>query len=156
MWKFYLQISFPQKPQFCFYGIYKIIILELQIWFGCFLAFLFNWWYSPLAWWHLQGLNMRFQRSFVQYFIFFLRLQPFQFTSAFLLSDGIDQLQQFRNSICPFQKWCLASSRMQMFSSFQNFQSSFRKVIFYRYNQLLCRVQCRMCRAVRHPKPAYL
>ena len=156
MWKFYLQISFPRKPQFCFYGNYMIIILELQLWFGFFLAFLFNRWYSPLAWWHSQGLNMRFRRSVVHLFIYFLRLQPFQFTSAFLLSDGIDQLQQFSNSICPFQLFMPGILTYTDVSFVSEFSVFFRNVNFYRSNQLQCRVQCRMCIVVRHPKPAYM
>ena len=36
---FNFKFLFPRKPQFCFYGKCKVIILELQIWFGFFSRF---------------------------------------------------------------------------------------------------------------------
>ena len=115
----------------------KDLFVELQILFG--FPPSFNRWYSPLAWWRSQWLTFPVCISvFIQH----------------RLSDAVDQLQQFSKSICQFQ--FSKPGIPNVCRSFLHFRFSvpIRNVIFYRYNQLLCRVQCRMCIAVRHPKPA--
>ena len=98
------------------------LFVELQIWFG--FPPSFNRWYSPLAWWRSQGLNICFRTSFI---LFLSTTVTFPVCiSVFIqhrLSDAVDQLQQFSKSICQFQfskpgipNVCRSFSSFQIFS----------------------------------------
>jgi len=164
---FNFKFLFPRKPQFCFYGRSKKLILRVTDMIWIFPAFYLIGDIPPSPGDIPRDLIFVFEDPL---FYFFLRLQHFHFASALLLntyfqiprpiiehqlSDPIDQLQRCSNSICQFQS---SNPGIAAYADvfFVSESSLLMKCYFYRYNQLLCRVQSRMCIAVRHTKPAHM
>jgi len=118
---FNFKFLFPRKPQFCFYGRSKKLILRVTDMIWIFPAFYLIGDIPPSPGDIPRDLIFVFEDPL---FYFFLRLQHFQFTSAYLLTNFF----QIPSTNCSgaaiqfasFNHQILALPRMQMCSSFQN------------------------------------